>query len=345
MAQLHAAGIPVYLVRGNHDAASQISRSLLPPPNVHQFATDHPQTYIIEPLRVALHGQGFKKREVTENLVPDFPPALPGYFNIGVLHTSLEGQSGHEPYAPCTIGDLVAKGYDYWALGHIHKRQVVQEQNPCIVYPGNLQGRHIRETGAKGCTVVRVDGSRIELEHRDLDVLRWGLCEVDLSGVETLEAMIARVAAEFQVQMEENPGYPLALRVRLVGSTALHGALLANSERYRLEIVNAAVLCSQEAGIWIEQVKFDTRSENQEPLGADHDDAIAELTRLIDETNLSEDTLSQFVIDMQAVQKRMQDYSRMEGATVISSAADIRPLMADARDMLLEMIVRGGRGQ
>ncbi len=263
------------------------------------------------------------------------------FFNIGVLHTSLEGSSAHETYAPCAVSDLVAKGYDYWALGHIHKRQVVREHSPCIVYPGNIQGRHIRETGPKGCTVVTVEGSQIHLEHKNLDVLRWGLCEVDLSGAQTLEDMAARVGSEFQNQVENNPGYPLALRVRLFGATALHGALLANAERFRSEIVNAAVLTGHDAAIWIEKVKFDTQPVDQPQEDSGQDDAIAELFRLIDETPLSEAMLSEFAAEIQTVQKRMQDYTQMEGATTISSEKDVRSLMGSARDMLLEMIAKG----
>ena len=174
MSELRSADIRVFIVSGNHDAASQITRSLRMPKNVHLFPTDAPDTVILGELGVAIHGQGFAKEAVTANLAQGYPQAQAGLFNIGLLHTSVTGRDGHEPYAPCSLADLLAKGYDYWALGHVHTREVLHEHDPWIVFPGNIQGRHIRETGAKGCMVVTVeDGEVVEATHRNLDVLRW----------------------------------------------------------------------------------------------------------------------------------------------------------------------------
>src|SRR5690606_12377027 len=123
-----SADIPVFLISGNHDAASVISRKLTLPENVHVFSSSKPQT--MEPGRwpVAIHGMSFPNREVKENLVPRYPEPISGRFNLGLLHTSLAGREGpHDTYAPCSVADLLAKGYDYWALGHIHQPQVVHE--------------------------------------------------------------------------------------------------------------------------------------------------------------------------------------------------------------------------
>ena len=111
-------------------------------------------------LKVAIHGQSFKQREVLDNLAAGYKPPVSGHFNIGVLHTSADGREGHAGYAPCVPADLVRHGYDYWALGHVHNREVLHE-HPHIVFPGNLQGRNIRETGSKGCTLVTVEDGHI----------------------------------------------------------------------------------------------------------------------------------------------------------------------------------------
>ena len=124
MSQLKQADIPVYLISGNHDAASTITRKLSLPENVTLFSSRSPQTAELPGLPVALHGMSFPNRAVEENLVPLYPPAVPHKFNIGILHTSLSGAPGHDTYAPCKLSDLLAKGYDYWALGHIHKPEV-----------------------------------------------------------------------------------------------------------------------------------------------------------------------------------------------------------------------------
>ena len=156
MRRLHDAGIRVFIVAGNHDAASQITKHLRLPDNVTLFSTRQPERVVLEDLDVAIHGQGFATRAVTDDLSQAYPQGDPQRFNIGLLHTCLDGKPGHEPYAPCSIAGLRSKGYQYWALGHVHKREEVS-QDPWIVFPGNIQGRHIRESGPKGCTLVTVD--------------------------------------------------------------------------------------------------------------------------------------------------------------------------------------------
>ena len=140
-----------------------------------------------------IHGQGFKDQETPDNLAAGFPVAEPGCFNIGLLHTSLNGREGHACYAPCSLSDLRQRGYQYWALGHVHQREVVCEQ-PYVVFPGCLQGRHAKETGPKGCTLVTVeDGSVVQVDHRVLDVVRWSLCTVDAGDVVGEEELIDRI--------------------------------------------------------------------------------------------------------------------------------------------------------
>ena len=150
MVRLDRAGIRVYIVQGNHDAQGVISRQLGLPSNVTVFSSRTAETVRIDELSVAIHGRSFPNRAVDEDLVPTYPAAVPGFFNIGMLHTSLTGRVGHDTYAPTDVATLVTKGYDYWALGHVHAREVVSE-SPRIVFPGNVQGRHANETGAKGC--------------------------------------------------------------------------------------------------------------------------------------------------------------------------------------------------
>src|SRR3546814_10141780 len=121
MGRLKRAGIPVYLLYGNHDAESEMTRKLLLPDNVFVFDTRKASTFVIDTLNVALHGRGFKVAATTENLVTTYPDPVPGMFNIGVLHTALEGNAMHANYAPCSLDELHAKGYQYWALGHVHE--------------------------------------------------------------------------------------------------------------------------------------------------------------------------------------------------------------------------------
>lgn len=236
MGRLHRENIRVFLIRGNHDADSVITRSLILPPNVFSFSVRTVETETIEDLRVALHGRGFANRHVPENVAITYPAAKPGYFNIGVLHTSLTGRDGHDVYAPCSVEDLRVAGYDYWALGHIHIREIVSE-DPAIVFPGNLQGRHARETGPKGATLVTVTDGRIEsLEALTLDAARFEAAEIDASDITEPAALLAEARRVIAIARDGAEGRPLALRLTLSGETALHDYLSVQAEQVREEM-------------------------------------------------------------------------------------------------------------
>src|SRR5690606_13237673 len=145
MGRLRKAGIRVFMLWGNHDAESEMTKKLTLPDNVTVFSSRKPEVHVLEELKVALHGQSFKDKVVVDNLTLGYKDPVAGHYNIGVLHTGLEGGTAHAHYAPCSRAELHAKGYDYWALGHVHEFQQWTERST-IVFPGNLQGRHIRET-------------------------------------------------------------------------------------------------------------------------------------------------------------------------------------------------------
>lgn len=228
MGRLAQAQIRVFILRGNHDAASVITRDLPLPGNVHAFSVRTAETVRLEELGVALHGRGFANRHVPENIVLNYPPATPGHFNIGVLHTSLTGREGHEVYAPCSIADLERLDYDYWALGHVHQRELVSER-PHILFPGNLQGRHARETGPKGATLVEVVDGRIRaLTALTLDAARFETLELDLAGIADMAGLHQAARSAFHAAVEGAEGRPLAARVHLRGATPLHTRLIAH---------------------------------------------------------------------------------------------------------------------
>jgi exonuclease SbcD len=259
MGRLGRAGIPVYLLAGNHDAASVITKNLPKIPNVHTFRTDKPETHRIEHLDVALHGRSFAEREVYENLAAGYPAAMAGAFNIGLLHTALGGYAVHAAYAPCTPQELAAKGYDYWALGHVHD-QAVLATDPYIVFPGNLQGRNIREQGPKGVVLVAVeDGEVARLTPLTLDVVRWARVPVDATGTVDVTDLHARIRAAIrtarETQAEERP---LLLRLTVSGATALHGALQDVAAALRDDVRSIAAEVAHD--LWIEKVEVRTSS-------------------------------------------------------------------------------------
>jgi DNA repair exonuclease SbcCD nuclease subunit len=284
MGKLRRAGIPVYLLYGNHDAESEMTSQLQLPDNVHTFSTKKPQTYRIDALKVALHGHSFKDKAVTTNLVTAYPPPVDGYFNIGVLHTALEGAAMHASYAPCTVAELHAREYHYWALGHVHEFAIWQEAST-IVFPGNLQGRTIRETGRRGAVLVSVsEAEEVSVERLFIDVLRWEVVNVDASGLDTLDevARAAGRALEAIVDAAERP-VPHAVRVSITGATKAHGELFASEKQLRAEVLAQIAAISHDR-LWLEKVKVATQPITRERTAADlvdGGDALADLHALL----------------------------------------------------------------
>jgi exonuclease SbcD len=280
MRQLESAGIRVFIVAGNHDAASQITKQLRLPDNVTLFSTSKPETVAMEELGLAVHGQGFVKREVTDDISSAYPQADPHLFNIGLLHTCLDGKPGHEPYAPCTVDGLRSKGYQYWALGHVHNREIVS-QDPWIVFPGNIQGRHARETGSKGCTLVTVDNGEVTaVEHRDLDVLRWSMCVVDVTDSATVDEIYEQVREALQQVLDDADGRPVAARLVLQGISPVHSILHADSNHW-IQEYRALAAGLGGAGMWLEKVALETRQAVSLDELLERDDALGGLLRAI----------------------------------------------------------------
>ena len=283
MGRLAAAGVPVFLLYGNHDAESQITRRLVLPENVTPFSSRKPGTFQLKELGVALHGQSYRQRDIADNLVPAYPEPIAGMFNIGVLHTGLGGMGGHANYAPCALDDLVNKGYDYWALGHVHQAAILHEQ-PHVIFPGNLQGRHIRETGPKGAYLLSVeDGELVEAISVASDVVRWARLTVPLDGCTRVTEAVDRVRAAIENAVAQDAdGRLLACRVELTGQTDIHGGLLASTEHLLAEARGAALGLGEELA-WIERIVVATRPLLDAAALRAREDALGELQRMLED--------------------------------------------------------------
>lgn len=252
--RLSQYGIMVYAVAGNHDAANKMTKALDTPSNLKILSARKVETIKLDEVAVAIHGQSFGTQHVDKNLAAGYPAAEKGLFNVGLLHTSLDGREGHAVYAPCGLDDLRSKGYQYWALGHIHKQEIVSE-DPLVVFSGCIQGRHIRETGSKGCMLVYVeDGGITDVEKTALDVLRWIRCTVDLTDVSDLQEVLARTRKSIEDQRAAAEGRLIALRIRYEGATAISQELFAYPERFEQQI---RALGAEIGGddLWVERIE------------------------------------------------------------------------------------------
>jgi DNA repair protein SbcD/Mre11 len=338
--RLGDAGLRAFIVRGNHDAVSKISKAVTLPKNVHVFKPAKPATVIDEALGVAIHGQSFATGVVTDDLAAQYPSACSGLLNIGLLHTALAGREGHESYAPTTPQRLADKGYHYWALGHVHSRETVQT-NPRIVFPGNIQGRHARELGPKGCVVVEADADEgiRSVDFVATDVARWQHLTVDATDVAHLDDLQAAVQRAVRDAVLDAGDRLLAVRLSIGGRTSLHGKLAGSPETFRAE-VGAWLNEASGGAAWLEKIKLSVSAPLDLAALAERNDPFGILLRNLDGlaadpdalARLAESTLSELEQKIPAELRERDPLLKPLSPTVCAEA------LASARERLLAAI-------
>ncbi len=279
LARLRESGARVALVRGNHDFEHSVMRTLPMPRHVHVFPSSAPSSLVLEDLGVVVHGQSFPSRHVDVDLGGAYPTRQEGLLNVGLLHTSVDGRPPHARYAPTSLDVLRAKGYDYWALGHVHEREVLS-RDPWIVFPGNLQGRHARELGPKGASVITVEDLVVRsVVHETLDVVRWARLEVDVSAARGLDDALDAVGDALRDAVLEADGRLLAARVELGGRSPF-SAEISRDPAAVVARVRQLALDHHGDEVFVEKVSVQPATSPlavplfEDPLAADDLDAI-----------------------------------------------------------------------
>lgn len=340
MGRLREASIPVFIIAGNHDAANKMTRDLRLPPNVKVFGHKKPETLRLDDFQVAIHGQSFATQAVYDDLAASYPTGQRGWFNIGLLHTCGPGSAEHESYAPCTLDTLRGKQYDYWALGHIHQREVLHD-DPHIVYSGNLQGRSVRETGPKGCMLVTVnDAGKVHVEPRFLDVLRWQHCRVECAGATNEDEVLERVGGTFQDLIRTADDRLLAVRVELTGACPVHKKLTSKKEQCVNEIRS---LANETGDAWVEKVILRTTSHETLDESYLTDGTLGELDQLFAEINADHERLmglGEALADL----KRKLPPELKEGPDALDfdDPDHVRAILEQARHILVSRLVPAG---
>jgi exonuclease SbcD len=338
MASLREAGIPVIAISGNHDAANKMTKSLRLPDNVELLSHNRPKTAKAQKLRdlgVAVHGRSFAKPAEFDNLALDYPEKRTGMFNIGLLHTSLTGVEGHEPYAPCSVDDLRGKGYDYWALGHVHQQQIICRE-PYVVFSGNTQGRHIRETGPKGCYLIHVDDrGNVEAEYQATDVFRWERCDVSAHGAKRGEDVLESFSEALARLVQKHTGAPLAVRVEVAGACRAHEQLVADPIAW-INQFRATALDVGGGNAWVEKVKFRTAPDRVLDATALADGPLGELIQYVNELRTDELQLAALAAELEELKKKLpDDLLRGQDAMLLNDPQWLREVLGSVEPMLV----------
>ena len=226
--QLSDAGIRSFVCHGNHDPLDGWEARLDYPPGCTRFGAGFQTVPVFEddPKRAVVYGISYPTRDVYDNLVRGFGKVDTDSFSIGLMHANVNSNGEHAPYAACSLDDLQLSQINYWALGHVHSRQILREGSPTVVYPGNPQGRHPNESGARGVYLVEVDSDRnVHLDFRAMDCVRWERSGLDISSLETEQDLIEALDQLISNARDDAGGRAVVLRIALTGRSSLHGAL------------------------------------------------------------------------------------------------------------------------
>ena len=346
--RLGRQGVRVFIVDGNHDPQAQgWSAVRVWPSNVTVFGHERVAVAAVdrEGRRLAdVYGISYERRDVTENLALRFPraaeaPAEPGVLRVGLLHCNVGANADHLPYSPCSVADLSAAAVDYWALGHVHKRQVLHASQPAAAYPGNLQGRSAKpsETGAKGALVVEVnDGVVGNISFHACDAARFEVLSVDITDCPDLPMLAERLLDASAGLQAEASGRHLVVRAILSGRGPVHAHLR------RPDVVGALLddLRERSAGteplLWWESLRDTTRSPLDRAQIRGRGDFSAELLRQSEELAADPQALEATFAGLaaQLPQRRLPASLRQ------LAPAERLQVLADAESLALDLLSR-----
>ncbi len=332
MRRLSEAGISAYIVHGNHDPLDGWLSAVAWPEGIHVFGAE-PEWKTVEQdgeRIAAIQGVSFPTREVRENLVARFEtPELDSPFTIGLLHCNVGGNPDHDNYAPCTLDDLKLTALDYWALGHVHTRQTLRRQNPAVVYPGNMQGRHPNEAGPRGCVMVDVsEEGNINTRFQPLDVVRWEGADVDISEIASLDKLEDAIEQKLDDLAVKAEGRDVVCTLTLSGRGPMHTEL-ARSGAIDDLLTELRATASESPWVWVERISNATRPEIDLQSRAESDDFLGATLRAAGEAMQGDEELAQVVGEV---------FTGRKNGLAAPTAEQLREWTAEARWQLAELL-------
>jgi DNA repair exonuclease SbcCD nuclease subunit len=331
--RLRTAGIPVFYIKGNHDAENPITGEVALPDNVHIFDGRGGKQQL-EGKDVWIHGVSFNGKHAVDSLLGKFGAPVSGAVNIAMLHTSLAGATGHDNYAPCSVVELSALGFDYWALGHIHKRQVHSEA-PWVVMPGIPQGRDIGEAGSKSATLLTIEDKCIAIEEVPTSAVTFLGHSIDVSGAENDDEIRQRIRSGIHGPIEGlQAGNDAILRLTLEGRTTRHWQVLRDRDVWAETVSQIA----EETGrLWVEKLDFALEA----PTAVADSGATDELGQLMKQIATEEGFTALAQAEVDDVLSQLPSTRRAELLSDEAALADLTRDLAEAGSKHLYALMKG----
>ncbi|KHE91123.1 MAG: putative metallophosphoesterase YhaO [Candidatus Scalindua brodae] len=266
--RLYKAGIPVIIAAGNHDPLCDWLTEIKYPENVHLLGSDKVDKVTIEKngkVITTIFGISYSVREVTENLSLKFLAEAKDTVSIGMLHANVGSKKEHAVYSPCTINDLKAANMDIWLLGHIHTPEVLCD-NPLILYPGNIQGRHINEDGPRGCYIIKIDSSRkISYEFKSVQNILWKQEEINvkniLTSIELTDLLSDKCEEGLSKLINDEKG--IVIRWKLTGSSPLYHELTMTDKVVETKEILVERFFNQTPFVFPESIRLSIKPERK----------------------------------------------------------------------------------
>ena len=264
LTRLSERNIQTFVAWGNHDYAGGSPVELDWPNKVFFFPPGEVAEIVVSVSgrEVAIvQGISYPTAQVTENYVSKFKRSN-NLFHLAVLHCNVGEKPGHGNYAPCRLADMLEREFDYWALGHVHTREILHRERSVVVYPGNSQGRHFREVGDKGCYLVRVKSGQVtELVFKATDAVRWQVEDISLEGIDSEQLLLNKLYGHLEALTEKMVDLPLLLCLRLTGRSRLHKRLNEIVVLTDLLAELRESLADRKPFVWLDSIKLESGPE------------------------------------------------------------------------------------
>ena len=341
--RLDEQGIRSFVCHGNHDPLDGWEARLAYPALCHRFGREWERVPVFpeDPARAVVHGISYPKSDVRDNLALGLGNVTPAGFSIGLLHANVGSDTGHESYAPCTVDDLRQAGVDYWALGHVHTRRILNERNPVVAYPGNPQGRHPNELGARGVYLVEVDdGGNANVEFRAVDLIRWERVSVDISPLESEQSLLDALHGKMEDVLDSADGRSVVARVCITGRGELSRSLRRpNALRDWQEEINGS-WAQRSPFAWCERIEDETSAPFDRAARIAGADFLAEVLKTSDRARDDAELMERLLADLPDLYEHGNYRRYLRDAAPVG--AELVALIAQAEELAVDLLIEDG---